>query len=87
MQKKLDNLKINFLEELKKLKNREDILEIQNKFLGKKGELKAILAGLKDLSIEEKKEFGQTSNALKNFIIEKLEEKNLELEKKAFKEL
>ena len=87
MQEKLDNLKFNFLDDLEKLENREEILEIQNKFLGKKGELKAILAWLKDLSIEEKKEFGQTSNALKNFIIEKLEEKNIELEKKAFEEL
>ena len=87
MQEKLDNLKINFLKDLEKLENREEILEIQNKFLGKKGELKAILAWLKDLPVEQKKEFGQTSNKLKNFIIEKLEEKNIELEKKAFEEL
>ena len=87
MQDKLDNLKINFLKDLEKLENREEILEIQNKFLGKKGALKAILAWLKDLPVEQKKEFGQTSNKLKNFIIEKLEEKNIELEKKAFEEL
>jgi phenylalanyl-tRNA synthetase alpha chain len=57
MQNKLDNLKISFLEELEKLEHREEISELQNRFLGKKGELKAILAGLKDLSIEDKKEF------------------------------
>jgi hypothetical protein len=44
MQTKLDNLKNSFLEKLKKLKNREEILELHNKFLGKKGELKSILA-------------------------------------------
>jgi len=44
MQEKLDNLKIIFLEELEKLESREEILELQNKFLGKKGELRAILA-------------------------------------------
>jgi phenylalanyl-tRNA synthetase alpha chain len=87
MQEKLDNLKTNFLEELEKLENREEILDLQNKFLGKKGELKAILAGLKDLPVEQKKEFGQTSNALKNFILEELEKKNIFLEKKAFEEL
>ncbi|MDQ7022598.1 MAG: phenylalanine--tRNA ligase subunit alpha [Candidatus Gracilibacteria bacterium] len=87
MKNKLDNLKKSFLEDLEKLQNRDEIIEIQNKYLGKKGELKSILAGLKDLSIEEKKEFGQTSNALKNFIIDKLEEINVELEKKAFNEL
>jgi hypothetical protein len=36
MQTKLENLKISFLEELEKLENREDILDLQNKFLGKK---------------------------------------------------
>jgi phenylalanyl-tRNA synthetase alpha chain len=87
MQTKLDNLKISFLEELEKLESREAILELQNKFLGKKGELKAILGGLKDLPVEQKKEFGQTSNALKNFILEELEKKNIFLEKKAFEEL
>jgi len=87
MQTKLDNLKISFLEELEKLENREQILELQNKFLGKKGELKAILAGLKDLSIEEKKSIGQSSNVLKNFIADKLEEKTIELDKKAFAEI
>jgi len=87
MQEKLDNLQKSFLEEIKTVKNREQIAELQNKFLGKKGELKAILSWLKDLSIEEKKEFGQSSNALKNSILEELEKKAVEIEKKAFEEL
>ena len=87
MQDKLDNLQKSFLEEIQKIENREQIAELQNKFLGKKGELKAILWWLKDLSIEEKKEFGQSSNALKNSILEELEKKAIEIEKKAFEEL
>ncbi len=87
MQEKLDNLKISFLEALNEVENREQIAELQNNFLGKKGELKAILAGLKDLSIEEKKEFGQSSNTLKNSMLENLEKKAVEIEKKAFAEL
>jgi len=87
MQEKLDNLKISFLEELEKLENRDGIFELQNKFLGKKGELKAILAGLKDLSIEEKKSIGQSSNVLKNFMANSLEEKTIKLDKKAFDEI
>jgi len=87
MQEKLDNLQKSFLEEIQTVKNREQIAELQNKFLGKKGELKAILSWLKDLSIEEKKEFGQSSNALKNSILEELEKKAVEIEKKAFEEL
>jgi len=87
MQNKLDNLKKSFLEDLEKLQNRDEILDLQNKFLGKKGELKAILAGLKDLSIEDKKSIWQSSNILKNFIADKLEEKTIFLDKKAFDEV
>ncbi len=87
MQNKLDNLQKSFLEEILTVENREQIAELQNKFLWKKGELKAILAWLKNLNIEEKKEFGQSSNALKNSILEELEKKAVEIEKKAFKEL
>ena len=87
MQNKLDALEKLFLEEVKTLENREEIAELQNKFLWKKGELKSILAWLKDLSIEDKKKFGQSSNALKNSIIDKLEQKAVEIEKKAFAEL
>jgi len=87
MQTKLDNLKKSFLEDLKKLEKVEEIFELQNKFLGKKWELKAILAGLKDLSIEEKKSIGQSSNLLKKFILDSLEQKKLELEKKAFEKI
>ncbi len=87
MQNKLDALEKSFLEEVEKLENREQIAELQNKFLGKKWELKSILAWLKDLSIGDKKKFGQSSNALKNSIIAKLEEKAVEIEKKAFEQL
>jgi len=87
MQNKLDALEKSFLEEVETLENREQIAELQNKFLWKKWELKSILAWLKDLSIEDKKKFGQSSNALKNSIIDKLEQKAIEIEKKAFAEL
>ena len=70
MQNKLDTLKKSFLEKLQTLKNREEIQELHSTFLWKKWELKKILSWLKDLSIEEKKEFWQSSNTLKTFIIE-----------------
>ena len=87
MQEKLNNLQKTFFEDLEKIENREEIIDLQNKFLGKKGELKAILSELKDLSIEEKKEFGQISNKLKNLMLEQLENKKIKLEKEAFTEL
>ncbi len=87
MQNKLNTLEKSFLKELELLKNREQLSELQNKFLGKKWELKAILAWLKDMSIEDKKKFGQSSNMLKNSILKSLSEKEAQLEKKAFEQL
>jgi phenylalanyl-tRNA synthetase alpha subunit len=55
MQNKLNELKELFTQELENI-NSQNLLEILEKeFLGKTGKLKAILAGIKDLSPEEKK--------------------------------
>jgi phenylalanyl-tRNA synthetase alpha subunit len=55
MQNKLNELKKIFSEELEN-KNTQELLEtLEKELLGKTGKLKAILAGIKDLSTEEKK--------------------------------
>lgn len=43
----------------------EELEELHVRYLGKKGELTAILKGLKDLSIEEKRVAGQTANQIR----------------------
>ncbi|MDD4151199.1 MAG: phenylalanine--tRNA ligase subunit alpha [Candidatus Gracilibacteria bacterium] len=80
MKEKLINIKDNFLENLKKAKNDVELKELETNTIGKTGILNDILKGLKDLGAEEKKEIGIEANNLKNFILEKLEEKKLELE-------
>jgi phenylalanyl-tRNA synthetase alpha chain len=55
MQNKLNSLKKEFLENLEKITNKENLKELETDFLGKKGKLKDILKGIKDLTIEEKK--------------------------------
>jgi phenylalanyl-tRNA synthetase alpha chain len=55
MQNKLNSLKKEFLKSLENIKNKEDLKELEADFLGKKGKLKDILKGIKDLTIEEKK--------------------------------
>ncbi|NDK08404.1 phenylalanine--tRNA ligase subunit alpha, partial [Candidatus Gracilibacteria bacterium] len=87
MKEKLKNLRILFETELKNCKNSTDLKTLEDKLLGKAGELKEILKGLKDLSVDEKKEFGQESNSLKVFIEESLKEKELELKNAQFKDI
>ncbi|MFA5917299.1 MAG: phenylalanine--tRNA ligase subunit alpha [Candidatus Gracilibacteria bacterium] len=87
MKEKLKNLKILFETELKNCKNSLDLKNLEDKLLGKSGELKEILKGLKDLSNEEKKEFGQESNSLKVFIEESLKLKEEELKSEQFKNI
>jgi len=55
MEKQLENMQSLFSEELANITNEAELKELESRFLGKKGELKKILAGMKDLSVEEKK--------------------------------
>lgn len=80
MKEKLINIKNNFLENLEKAKNDVELKELETNTIWKTGILNDILKWLKDLWAEEKKEIWIEANNLKNFILEKLEEKKLELE-------
>ena len=51
-------------------------------YLGKKGSITALLKGMKDLSVEEKKTFGAEVNSLKEYATEKIEAKVAELKEK-----
>lgn len=74
-------------EDLKNVKTTQDLSELKVKYLGKKGFVTLLSANMKDLSIEEKKVFGQTLNVLKQEVSEKInlleeEIKKAELEEK-----
>lgn len=87
MKEKLKQLKTLFETELVKCSNNEELKSLEDKLLGKTWELKEILKWLKDLSNEEKKEFGQESNNLKVFIEESLKIKEEELKNAQFKDI
>ena len=87
MQTELQNIKNSFIEALEKISNEISLKELESQYLGKKWELKKILAGVKDLSIEEKKTIWVASNELKQEIITKLETKAIELEKQKYKDI
>lgn len=47
------------------IKNENDFLNIKSKYLGKKSELTKYMSEIKDMSVEEKKEFGPLFNKIK----------------------
>lgn len=59
----------------------QDLEEIRVKSLGKKGFLTQAMKGLKDLSIEEKKQIGQNLNIKKNHLAQEIETRRSSLEK------
>lgn len=65
MEKQLNQIQIDAEKEIKESSSLDQLLEVEKKYLGKKGSLKAILSQIKDLSIEEKKAFGKLSNEIK----------------------
>ena len=87
MLEKLEKIKKDFLENLEKINSREELQKLEWDILWKKWSLKALLKDIKNFSIEEKKEFWQKINLTKNFVLEKLDEKLEELEKKEFEDL
>ena len=80
MKEKISKLKQEAVSELATLTKEADILNCKSKYLGKKSELSTLLASLKDLTVEEKKEMGpllnQTKKELEELFTNKIEEVN-----------
>ncbi|WP_297434975.1 phenylalanine--tRNA ligase subunit alpha [uncultured Clostridium sp.] len=73
MQEKLQAIETSALEELKLASDSSEIETIRVKYLGKKGELTAILRGMKDLSNEERPLVGKMANEVRANIEAELE--------------
>lgn len=82
MDNKILSLKEKFVSELDKIDNLADIESIRVSYLGKKGSVTDILKGMKELSNDERKAFGQKVNELKGLVNEKITEKTNELKEK-----
>jgi phenylalanyl-tRNA synthetase alpha chain len=74
MKAKFDKLRADFLEQLAKVKDNENLRELELKFLSRKGELSELLRGLKDVSLDLKKDLGELANNLKKELQEKFQE-------------
>ena len=82
MREQLNNIK---LEAEKKLNEAGSLAELENlrlQYLGKKGELTAVLRGMGGLSAEERPVIGQLANDVRSFIEGKLEETTRNLQDK-----
>lgn len=73
-------------EKIKDITDLNSLNELKALYLGKKGYITELSSSLRDLSIEEKKEFGQVINNLKNLCTDLIEGKREELETKALNE-
>lgn len=74
MDERIANLKAQLETELAKVKDASELENIRVAYLGKKGSITELLKGLKNLSDENKKIFGQNVNLLKGDVAKKIEE-------------
>jgi len=74
MKNKIEQIREEFLKQLAQAKNNDNLRELELKYLSRKGEFSEIMHGLKDLSLELKKELGELANAVKVEMQTKFEE-------------
>jgi len=83
MQDKFITIKQKFNSELDKVRNLENLEKLEQKYFSRKsGEITMLMKGLKDISVEERKEIGQLANDLKIELMGALEEKKELLKQK-----
>ena len=78
----LEKIKKDALNEILKVGSIFDLFNIKSKFLGKKSPFAQIMANMKDLTVDEKKDLGKMSNEAKSTIEQAVEKKLTELEEK-----
>jgi phenylalanyl-tRNA synthetase alpha chain len=65
MKEKVENLKLEVAKKLEATTNLKEVNDIKVEYLGKKGPVQELTSHMKDLSSEEKREFGMLLNSLK----------------------
>ena len=86
MQEKLLSLKEEITNKISKVTNTQELNELKTLYLGKKGPVQELSGMLRDLSVEEKKEFGRVLNEFKNDVTSMFDDLRVELETKALNE-
>ncbi len=86
MRDSLNGLKERALRELASVGSTQELREFQLRFLGKKGELKAVLRGMGKLPPEERPTVGRMANQIKELLERAIEEKEALLRQREEKE-
>ena len=73
MHRKIIDIRNEAVSEISKAKSKEELFEIEKKYLGRNSEFNQILKGIKNLSEEEKREIGKLANLAKKGIENNLE--------------
>ena len=81
MQDKVNLLLENTKKEVAALQSSRELADLKVKYLGKTGEVTALLKGMKDIPSEKRAEFGKTVNVLKEQVAALFEEKATALKK------
>jgi len=76
----IHQIKKQSLSELEKIKDSVELEKFRIRYLGRKGELTAILRSLKDLSASQRKKIGKEANELKKQLEETIKEKRKKLQ-------
>ena len=74
------------LKDIDNINNKEDIVNVRNKYFAKKSELMSFMSLLGSLPVEEKKKFGQEINLVKGKISEELNKKDEEISNRLLEE-
>jgi phenylalanyl-tRNA synthetase alpha chain len=80
MKEKMNEIQKSFEQDLEETKTIQDLNDLKVKYLGKKGSISELTTYMRELSPEEKKDFGASLNELKNNVTESINSKNKELE-------
>ncbi|MEI6529278.1 MAG: phenylalanine--tRNA ligase subunit alpha [Candidatus Falkowbacteria bacterium] len=80
MKTQIEKIREEFLKQLALIKDNEELRELELKYLSRKGEFSEIMHGLKDVSIELRKELGELANTVKGEMQTKFEEVRHSLE-------
>ncbi len=78
----MDSIKKEFDESLEKINDHESLKQLKARFLGKKGALRELFKQMASMDPQQKKEFGQRINALKEYIETRIKEKQQEISRK-----
>ncbi|HOA55120.1 MAG TPA: phenylalanine--tRNA ligase subunit alpha [Clostridiales bacterium] len=82
MREQLNNIKLEAEKRLNQAGSLAELESIRLQYLGKKGELTAVLRGMGQLTPEERPKIGQLANEVRSFIEKILEEKTKSLQEK-----